>query len=834
MPSKSLYRKYRPQTFADVVGQEHIEQTLRNALANDRVAHAYLFCGPRGTGKTTTARLLAKALLCEHAPTANPCGVCDNCIDIAESTHPDVYEIDAASRTGVDNVREEIIGKIAFSPTRGRYKVYIIDEVHMLSTGAFNALLKTLEEPPDHVVFVLCTTEIQKVPQTIVSRCQRFDFHSLSTEQICTCLEGICEGEGFGYEQEAIELIAEQAKGGMRDAITALEQVAVFGNGSITFSAAQNMFGDVDTAKLSQVIDCIARRDMAGCFSWVAELSLSGIDVEQVARDLTSYVRNLYVVSVAGASTALPPMSEDEIATLERQCAELGSPDRIAGMLLTLGDLVKELRVSTDARLSLEIALTRMAHPETDLTLESLSARISALEAGAAGGIQPGPASTASTQAASGVRVGMAGQAVTDARMAQGPASTQGGAGVQASQEMAGAQMSRIGAGGGVRSAGAAAAVEALREAAGKAPGQAVHTAGTAAASHQGSEAAVAPAVQNEVSDSAARGAASPSTKERQASQPASQQAAARPAAASSQTAPAGDSPTSGQQPSHSASYLRDPGSLRRLWDAAVRSAGEEHPMIPSLMEGSKPHANLREMKITVELPPDADFALSTLSKSENMQLMRDALKRSFGTDVQLEYRLGSASKSQKASGKPSAGGSDPAAASGDAADRPAPAEQTAAREQPDARAGQAVASQPQSRAPDHQDGYDAVPLDQYEDLARYADDQPYDAYSQDGGVGDQPAGASSAGAPTEASMPQSTSDVAFAAASGQDAAVQTSAQPGGDAASQAAKQPASAASAARRAPASKPVSGDMELADMLDEIFEDGVVYRDPQDENR
>ena len=195
----SLYRKYRPEVFEDVVGQEHVEKTLMNAIAEGSVAHAYLFCGPRGTGKTTSARLLAKALLCENGPTVSPDGTCPQCLEIAQGTHPDVNELDAASRTGVDNVREEIIGRVNFAPTRGRYKIYIIDEVHMLSTAAFNALLKTLEEPPDHVVFILCTTDPHKVPETIQSRCQRFDFRRFSIEEIVSYLKRICAGEGYTY-----------------------------------------------------------------------------------------------------------------------------------------------------------------------------------------------------------------------------------------------------------------------------------------------------------------------------------------------------------------------------------------------------------------------------------------------------------------------------------------------------------------------------------------------------------------------------------------------------------------------------------------------------------
>ena len=262
MEHQSLYRKYRPQTFGDVVGQEHIERTLKNAVADGTVAHAYLFTGPRGTGKTTTARILAKALDCSHGPTGEPDGTCEDCIEIAEGRHPDVYEIDAASRTGVDNVREEIIGRVQFATTRGRYKIYIIDEVHMLSTAAFNALLKTLEEPPPHVVFVLATTHPHKVPETIQSRCQRFDFRRISVDDIAGRLRVICDGEGFDVPDSALALIARHAAGGMRDAITTLEQLTSFTGGTVRVEDVEGLLGEVDSAQLFEIASIVARRDL--------------------------------------------------------------------------------------------------------------------------------------------------------------------------------------------------------------------------------------------------------------------------------------------------------------------------------------------------------------------------------------------------------------------------------------------------------------------------------------------------------------------------------------------------------------------------------------------
>lgn len=378
----SLYRKYRPNTFADVVGQEHVENTLTNAVASGDVAHAYLFCGPRGTGKTTSARLLAKALLCESGPTPTPDGSCPQCVEIAEGTHPDVYELDAASRTGVENVREEIISRVQFAPTRGRYKIYIIDEVHMLSNQAFNALLKTLEEPPAHVVFVMCTTDPHKVPETIQSRCQRFDFRRFSIEEICGYLKRICDAEGFTAEQDALEFIAAKAAGGMRDATTALEQVAVANGGSITLGAAQSQLGQTDTGTLFELGGYIAARDTANAFLWLNRMVVAGQDLVQIARDVTDHIRNLYAASLTGGVNGVVACPVSELPRYQQQAAAFGGPERLGRALTTCGDLVSELRNSANVRLSFEIALTRLCRVESELTLEALAERIESLEAG--------------------------------------------------------------------------------------------------------------------------------------------------------------------------------------------------------------------------------------------------------------------------------------------------------------------------------------------------------------------------------------------------------------------------------------------------------------------
>lgn len=404
---ESLYRKYRPLTFDSVVGQQHIVSTLEHAITEGRLSHAYLFCGPRGTGKTTMARILAKALLCRNAEAARaegasgcmPDGTCEECELIAEGNHPDVYELDAASRTGVDNVREEIINSVNFAPVRGKYKIYIIDEVHMLTTAAFNALLKTLEEPPAHVIFVLCTTDPQKILETILSRCQRFDFHRIGNEDIERRLAYVCEQEGFDYDDEALAIVARHAKGGMRDALSTLEQLSVFGNGSVHADDARSLLGEVSDQILGEFSRAIADRDVAELYGLIRAQVEEGNDLLELTRDLVAHVRDVYVACVAGARAELFEGGSEQAEALAAEAAAFGEhpADRLARVLTVLDDAALEMRGASDVRLVLEIACTRLARPEADLTIEALAERVARLEAMVANGAVP--ASVAAAQA---------------------------------------------------------------------------------------------------------------------------------------------------------------------------------------------------------------------------------------------------------------------------------------------------------------------------------------------------------------------------------------------------------------------------------------------------
>lgn len=386
----ALYTTYRPRTFEEVVGQKPIVSTLEHAITSKKIGHAYLFCGTRGTGKTTCARLFAKALLCERGLGNLPCGSCEACESIARSAHPDVFELDAASRTGVDNVRAEIIDHIKYAPIQGAFKVYIIDEVHMLTTAAFNALLKTLEEPPAYVVFILCTTDPQKIPATILSRVMRFDFHNLSLEDIRTQLAHVCEKEGFKAESQALTKIASHARGAMRDALALLEQASVYAGGVIREDLVSELLGELSEQSVYASAKALAQGDALSLFSEIDVAVSRGYDLVQLASDLALLLRDVYVVAMAQANAstrgdastvAALLKSGAALADLEALASAFRTSELVSKLLLCLSHGMSELKTAKNKRLSFEL---------TCLELLSLVPKLNAAAAAA-----PAPVSAA-------------------------------------------------------------------------------------------------------------------------------------------------------------------------------------------------------------------------------------------------------------------------------------------------------------------------------------------------------------------------------------------------------------------------------------------------------
>ena len=605
--SEALYRKYRPQTFEDVVGQEHIERTIKNAIEQDKVSHAYLFCGPRGTGKTTTARLLAKALLCEGGPTADPDGTCEDCQLIAAGEHPDVYELDAASRTGVDNVREEIINRVQFAPTRGRYKVYIIDEVHMLSVAAFNALLKTLEEPPSHVVFILATTDPQKVPETIHSRCQRFDFRRISAEAMVARLGAVCVSEGVEFEGEALDLIAHRAEGGLRNALTSLEQIIAFGEGKVTLAGAEAMLGSLDSSEMSEIMNAVGTRDAAACFRWTAQYVETGADLARFVGDMAERVRNLYVMSLVGADVALE-VSESERRELAGELPLFG-PDRLARLLGVLGDLSAELKTSTNPRLSFEIALTRMVRPDSDLTLEALAERVEALESGYSACsrvIAPAAAVTAAAAAAAATGAAPSAAPEPSARAHREAASSAG---------TAGAAMGQAGGPLDSRHVHAAAVEGAVSQEV------ASREAGSPAGGFQASAEAVS-AVNAAMATAAA-------------------EVASRENAASAAAAVAGVSAARGTIPAELADTLRNEAALQRIWSSAIASLKKSKAAYGVLFLNTKAVLDEGRGMLVIEFPVENAFAFNAVQKPDVQDAVSAALAQSCGAAIPFAFSKG-------------------------------------------------------------------------------------------------------------------------------------------------------------------------------------------------
>ncbi len=387
MSYTALYRKFRPQEFEDVKGQDHIVTTLKNQIKADRIGHAYLFCGTRGTGKTTVAKIFAKAVNCEHPIDGSPCGECAICKSITDGSSMNVIEIDAASNNGVDNIRQ-IREEVTYRPTEGKFKVYIIDEVHMLSSGAFNALLKTLEEPPAYVIFILATTEAHKIPITILSRCQRYDFHRISIDTIAGRLMDLMREEQVDVEERAIRYVAKAGDGSMRDALSLLDQCIAFHLGeTLTYENVLEVLGAVDTEVFSQLLRQIINKDITGAIGTLDSLVDEGREMGQMVNDFTWYLRNLLLLQSSEDMEDVLDMSREHLKALKEE-ADMVKPEVLMRYIRIFSELGNQIKFATQKRILIEIAIIKLCKPQMDKDYESVLDRIASIEAKIANGIQ--------------------------------------------------------------------------------------------------------------------------------------------------------------------------------------------------------------------------------------------------------------------------------------------------------------------------------------------------------------------------------------------------------------------------------------------------------------
>lgn len=379
MSYTALYRKFRPREFEDVKGQEHIVTTLKNQIQADRIGHAYLFCGTRGTGKTTVAKIFARAVNCENLAEGSPCGTCSSCQSIAAGTSMNVIEIDAASNNGVDNIRQ-IREEVAYRPTEGRYKVYIIDEVHMLSAGAFNALLKTLEEPPSYVIFILATTEAHKIPITILSRCQRYDFRRISIDTIADRLADLMRRESVEAEEKALRYVAKAGDGSMRDALSLLDQCIAFHLGErLTYENVLEVLGAVDTEVFSRLLRQILQKDIAGAIRTVDALVDEGREMGQLVNDFTWYMRNLLLIQSSDEMEEVLDMSAEHLAVLKEE-ADMVRPEVLMRYIRIFSELGSQVKYAAQKRILIEIAIIKLCRPQMEKDYSSLTDRLDSIE----------------------------------------------------------------------------------------------------------------------------------------------------------------------------------------------------------------------------------------------------------------------------------------------------------------------------------------------------------------------------------------------------------------------------------------------------------------------
>lgn len=388
MAYTALYRKFRPGGFEEVKGQDHISKTLQNQIKADRIGHAYLFCGTRGTGKTSVAKIFAKAVNCEQPVDGSPCGVCESCKSISAGTSMNVIEIDAASNNGVDNIRE-IREEVAYRPTEGKYKVYIIDEVHMLSIGAFNALLKTLEEPPEYVIFILATTEAHKIPITILSRCQRYDFKRITIDTIAARLTDLMQKENVEVEERAIRYIAKAADGSMRDALSLLDQCIAFYLGQkLTYDNVLEVLGAVDTEVFSKLLRELLERDVVKVLKSLDTLVMQGRELSQLATDFTWYLRNLLLAKSSDNMEDVLDVSTENLNQLKEE-AQMIEDDMLIRYIRIFSELSNQLKYATQKRVMMEVALIKLCRPQMEVEQDTLLERIRAVEEQLEQGIVP-------------------------------------------------------------------------------------------------------------------------------------------------------------------------------------------------------------------------------------------------------------------------------------------------------------------------------------------------------------------------------------------------------------------------------------------------------------
>jgi DNA polymerase-3 subunit gamma/tau len=622
----SLYRRHRPRTFADVVGQEHVVRTLRNAIEQGRVHHAYLFVGSRGTGKTSMAKILAASLNCVNGPTVSPCGVCESCRAIAAATSLDVIEMDAASNNSVDDIRD-LRERVAYAPVAGSYKVYILDEAHMLTPAAWNAFLKTLEEPPPHTIFVLATTEANKVLPTVVDRCHRFDFSRPTVGQITEVLHRAAAAEEIVIPDEALALVARSATGSFRDALGTLEQLLAYSGREIALDDVLAVLGAADADLLFGAVDAVAAGDARAALHAAARLAESGRDLGRFFGDLEAHARALMVVQVLGEVPAELHVTAEQDERLAGQAARVGQ-EAVVRLLELLAAALRALKDGADARTQLELALIKAATPELDPSVKALQTRLARLE-------NPGPAvpTTAVAAAAMPATATPAAAVPTTATATATPATaTPAAAKTPARPETA---------------AGRAAAPASRPADAPPADSPPGATTVTVSAQVEGQPPVVA--------STTLPGAGSPLAAQAAADEAAaavSEELATEDDPAPAVTAVATVDPAAEARPSFSAGADLSLEAFGQLWPAVVDSLKEERPMLAGLLEDARPAA-LGDSGLTLTWPESSSFSKRKAEDPENRDLIAGAIRAVTGTSLRLAYELRSDAETPVAAAAP-------------------------------------------------------------------------------------------------------------------------------------------------------------------------------------